>query len=132
MVFGVTRRQKILLGILCLLVLCLIFAPQIAFANVVVDGILEVLNAVFGGLMKGLDRFPQKRINPPYRCCSVCEFQRILYPAYHISNISLHIAIFILCPTSFFFYSKGTMHFCQILLLFKNAAPLPCSKIEVH
>ena len=54
MVFSFTRRQKILFGVLCLLLLCLVFAPQFAFADIV-DGMLRVVSALVGAVVKGLE-----------------------------------------------------------------------------
>ena len=54
MVFCLTRRRWVLLGVSCFLLLCLIFAPQFVFANLS-EGITTVVNAVVGGLMKGLE-----------------------------------------------------------------------------
>ena len=54
MVFSFTRRQKILFGVLCLLLLCLVFAPQFAFAEIV-DGMLRVVSALVGAVVKGLE-----------------------------------------------------------------------------
>lgn len=41
-------------GTLCLLLLCLVFVPQIVLANIG-DGITSVINYLVGGLMKGLE-----------------------------------------------------------------------------
>ena len=54
MVFHLTRRQKLFFGIFCFLLVCLVFAPQVASAQLV-DGILRVISAVVGGLAKGLE-----------------------------------------------------------------------------
>ena len=54
MLFTFIRRRWVVFGALCLLLLCLVFVPQFVFANVV-DGITSVINAVVGGLMKGLE-----------------------------------------------------------------------------
>ena len=54
MVFYLTRRQLILLGMLCLSVICLAFVPQVAFAGIG-EGITKVVNVVVGALMKGLE-----------------------------------------------------------------------------
>ena len=53
MMFCLTRRQWVLSGVLCLLVLCVLFVPQFVFADLV-GGIASVLAAVLGGLLKGL------------------------------------------------------------------------------
>ncbi len=54
MMFAFIRRRWVVFGTLCLLLLCLVFVPQFVFANVA-DGITSVINAVVGGLMKGLE-----------------------------------------------------------------------------
>ena len=41
-------------GTLCLLLLCLVFVPQLAFANVA-DGIISVVNFLVGGFAQGLE-----------------------------------------------------------------------------
>ena len=56
MLFTFIRRRWVVFGVLCLLLLCLIFVPQFVFANKgVIGGITSVINAVVGGLMKGLE-----------------------------------------------------------------------------
>ena len=55
MVFCLTRRQLVFLGIVCLSAVCLAFIPQVVFAVGVGEGITKVVNAVVGGLMKGLE-----------------------------------------------------------------------------
>ena len=41
-------------GVLCLLVVCLFLAPQLAFANIG-EGVVKVLNVILGGFVKGLE-----------------------------------------------------------------------------
>ena len=55
MMFTFVRRRWAVLGVLSLLLLCLVFVPQFAFAVDLVKGITSVINAVVGGLAKGLE-----------------------------------------------------------------------------
>lgn len=55
MVFTITRRQVVLLGLLSLLVVCLAVVPQTVFAVGIGEGITKVVNAVVGGLMRALE-----------------------------------------------------------------------------
>ena len=55
MVFRFTRRQLVLFGVLCFLVVCLAFVPHTASAVGIGEGITKVVNAVVGGLMKALE-----------------------------------------------------------------------------
>ena len=48
MVFYFTKRQRVLLGVLSLFVLCAIFVPQVVFAVDIVEGITRVVNTVVG------------------------------------------------------------------------------------
>ena len=45
----------VLLGLLCLSIVCLTFVPQVAFAVGIGEGITKVINAVVGGLMQALE-----------------------------------------------------------------------------
>ena len=55
MVFTFIRRRWVVFGALCLLLLCLVFVPQFAFANAVADGMTSVIYALVGALMKALE-----------------------------------------------------------------------------
>ena len=54
MMFAFIRRRRVVFGTLCLLLLCLVFVPQLVFANIG-DGITSVINYLVGGFMKGLE-----------------------------------------------------------------------------
>ena len=44
MLFRFTKQQLVLLSVLCLLLACLVFVPQVAFADIV-DGMLRIVSA---------------------------------------------------------------------------------------
>ncbi len=55
MVFCFTRRQKILFSVLGLLVVCMLFVPQISFADLGED-IVKLLNVILGAFVWGLEQ----------------------------------------------------------------------------